>query len=144
MPERPHKRARSRAEQAKQLLKKAQKHSALACKGIEMESDDVAVTFLFQACENAVRAAAKATGQFADTAKHWDLSEQARELVTERYLKTDISDRLDELNQNRKLAAYGYEDEFEHADFREILEEINRFIAEVDEFLQRGGQKLQK
>jgi hypothetical protein len=42
------------------------------------------------------------------------------------------------------LAAYGYEDEFEHADFREILEEINRFIAEVDEFLQRGGQKLQK
>lgn len=107
-----------------------------------MSSDDVAITFLFQACENAVRAAAKATGEFADTAKHWDLSEQARELADQGFLKTDISDRLDELNQGRKTAAYGYEEDFEHSDFEEILEEINRFITEVDELIVRGGKKL--
>jgi hypothetical protein len=109
-----------------------------------MKSDDIAVTFLFQAFENAVRAAAKATGQFPETTKHWDLSEQARELADECYLETDVSDRLDELSRGRKIAAYGYQDEFEHSDFGDVLNEINEFIAEVDELIKRGGKKLKE
>jgi HEPN domain-containing protein len=135
------KKSRSRTEQAALLLKKAEKQSALAKVGIEMESDDISVTFLFQAYENAVRAATKATGQFADTGKHWDLSGQASELVEQGYLQTDVSDRLEELNQGRKTSAYGYEEDFEHSDFNEILEEIEEFIDEVRELIERGGKK---
>ena len=144
MPEKPHKRPQNRTEQATLLLKKAKKQTALARAGVEMDSDDVAITFLFQALENAVRAAAKVTGQFAETAKHWDLSGQASELVDQSYLRTNVSDALDELNQSRKTSAYGYEEDFEHPEFHESLEEIEEFIAEVDELIKRGGKKLEK
>jgi len=41
-------------------------------------------------------------------------------LAAEGYLVTDVSDRLDELNSGRKKAAYGYEEEFEHSDFKDF------------------------
>jgi hypothetical protein len=70
MAEKRRKKPSSRAERARLLLHKASKQSKLAKTGLEMNSDDIAVTFLFQGFENAVRAAAKSTGQFPDTAKH--------------------------------------------------------------------------
>jgi len=144
MPDKQYRKPKSRAERAKLLLNKARKQSGIAKTGIREGSDDITITFLFQACENAVRAAAKATGEFADTTKPWDLSEQARELAEQGYLETDISDRLDELNQGRKKAAYGEEEEFEHSDFEEILDEIGNFIAEVDKLIGRDGKTLKE
>lgn len=142
MPDGSPRKPKSRTERATLLLKKARKQAALCKTGVEIGSDDVAITFAFQSFENAIRAAGKATGEFAETTKHWDLSEQARELATEGYLETDVSDRLDELNAGRKKAAYGYEEEFEHSDFEEILGEVDKFITEVAELIRRGGKKL--
>src|SRR2546427_5413447 len=111
MSEKPRKKSKSREERAKALLKKARKQAGIARSGLEMGSDDIVVTFLFQSFENSVRAAAKSTGHFPDTDKHWDLSAQAQDLADEGFLKTNISDRLDELNAGRKKAAYGDEEE---------------------------------
>lgn len=136
------KRPKDRWEAARLLLKKARKQAKIAEGGVNDEEDDIAVTFLFQAYENAVRAAAKSTGQFADTDKHWDLSAQADDLANEGYLGSNVSERLDELNEGRKTAAYGYEEEFNHRDFKEMLEELESYFQEVDELIQRQGKKL--
>jgi hypothetical protein len=107
MTERPLKRRKtlSRAEKARLLLRKARHQLEIAKKGVESGSDDVVVTFLFQAYENSVRAATKSTGVFADTKAHWDLESQAVDLADQGYLESDVSEHLQDLNADRKQAA---------------------------------------
>ena len=117
----------NRGDKARLLLNKARRQFAIAVKGLEAGVDDITITFLFQAYENAVRAGAKPTGTFADTKAHWDLGSQAEDLADQGYVDTDVSERLDELNAGRKKAAYGYEEEFEHPDFQTIMQELESF-----------------
>ncbi len=143
-PEKKAKRKLTRQEQATRLANKARKQLKTAKKGIDEGDEDVAATFLFQAYENAVRAAAKSTGSFPDTKAHWDLSAQASDLAEEGYLTTNVSDQLDDLNSDRKEAAYGYEEEFEHEDFVAAAEDLEAFLKEVDDLIKRGGKKLKE
>ncbi len=134
----------SRGDKAELLLKKARHQLGIAKKGIDSGSDDIAITFLFQAYENAVRAATKSTGAFADTKAHWDLESQAEDLVDQGYLESDVSERLQDLNAGRKEAAYGYEEDFEHSDFEEMIRELESFIQEVEALIARSGKKLKE
>jgi HEPN domain-containing protein len=145
MPERPLKRRTlSKGEKARLLLRKARHQLEIAKKGVESGSDDVAVTFLFQACENSVRAATKSTGAFADTKAHWDLESQAADLADQGYLGSDISECPQDLSAGRKQAAYGYEEHFEHSDFEEVIEELESFMQEVEALIARDGKKLKE
>jgi len=104
--------------------------------------EDVVVTFLFQAFENAVIAAAAVAG-LVKAPTHWQRCEQATELAEQGFLETDASDRLGTLNTNRKRIAYDYEeDDDEELDLEEALEELKDYLKEVEQLINRGGKKI--
>jgi len=94
------------------------------------------VTGCFYALENAVIAAALAAG-LKGTTKHWEKEELAEQLVRDGKLKTDISDRLNELNSARKDVQYGAPGEsLAEIDLEELVSEVESFLDEVDDLVE--------
>ena len=89
------------------------------------------VTKAFYAFENALTAVALALGERLTT-KHYEKAELAANLVKRGKLKTDVSDRLVELNGLRKDVQYGVPgEELENADLEDILTDLEYFLEEV-------------
>jgi|SRR5437588_4377722 len=94
------------------------------------------VTNCFYALENAVIAAAVAAG-LPGTKKHWEKEELAEQLVREGKLKTDVSDRLNELNSARKDVQYGSPGEsLAEIDLEDLVSEVESFLDEVDALIE--------
>jgi uncharacterized protein (UPF0332 family) len=93
------------------------------------------VTNCFYALENAVIAAALAAG-LTGTTRHWEKEELAAQLVRDGKLKTDVSDRLNELNSVRKDVQYGSPREsLREMDLEDLVAEVEDFLDEVDELV---------
>jgi uncharacterized protein (UPF0332 family) len=93
------------------------------------------VTKCFYAFENALTAAALAVGQKTST-KHYEKAKLATQLTKKGILKTDVSDRLIELNDLRKDVQYGEPGQaLANADLEDILAELQAFLDEVEQIV---------
>lgn len=93
------------------------------------------VTKCFYAYENAVVAAATALGT-AWTKKHYEKAALAKKLFEQNKLKTDVSDRLVELNELRKDVSYGDPGEqLVDVGLENLVSELERFLDEVNELV---------
>jgi len=91
------------------------------------------VTKCFYAYENALVAAATALG-VPWTKKHYEKAELAKRLFEDNKLKTDISDRLVQLNELRKDVSYGDPgEELSNVDLEDVVSDLEGFLDEVDE-----------
>jgi uncharacterized protein (UPF0332 family) len=98
------------------------------------------VTKCFYAFENALTAAIIAVGK-KPTTKHYEKANFATELVKKGFLKTDVHDRLVELNSLRKDVQYGEPGEaLANADLEDILAELEDFLNEVESVI-RGVEE---
>ena len=102
------------------------------------------ITKCFYAFENALTAAALACGEKITT-KHYEKANLASKLVKLKVLKTDISDRLVELNDLRKDVQYGEPGHaLANADLDEIMGELEEFLEDVEQVVQNAGKKGKK
>lgn len=93
------------------------------------------VTKCFYSYENAVVAAATALGT-AWTKKHYEKAALAKKLFEQNKIKTDISDRLVELNELRKDVSYGDPgEELSEVDLEDLVSELESFLDEIDELV---------
>jgi uncharacterized protein (UPF0332 family) len=132
------KRAHASLEISEKQLHKASVHS--------WEPSDPAqcVTMTFYSYENAVVAAAIALG-YEWQATHPSKVDVARRLVKEGRVKTDIGERLTELNRLRKDVSYGDAgEELSGVDLEDVVAELEAFIGEVDELLSSLGRRGRK
>lgn len=94
------------------------------------------VTKCFYSYENALTAAASALG-VGWTKVHPEKAKLAKRLFSEGKLKTDVSDRLVELNALRKDVQYGAPGAaLFKADLAELLGELEAFLSEVEAVIQ--------
>ena len=132
------KRAHASLEISEKQLHKAAVHS--------WEPSDPAqcVTMAFYSYKNAVVAAAIALG-YEWQATHPSKVDVARRLVKEGRVKTDIGERLTELNRLRKDVSYGDPgEELTEVDLEDVVAELEAFIGEVDELLSSLGRRGRK
>ena len=102
------------------------------------------ITMAFYSYENAVVAAAIAAG-YPWQATHQSKVEVAIRLAQERKVKTDIGQRLTELNRLRKDVSYGDPGlELSGVDLEEVVSELEQFIDEVDDLLSSLGRRGRK
>lgn len=121
--------ARKLLETAKQQLDQASVHAWEPAEPAE------AVTKCFYSLENALTAAATALGE-KWTKKHYEKARLAKKLAADRKLRTDIGERLTELNELRKNVQYGEPGEaLLEADLEDILAEVEGFLDEVDKLI---------
>jgi len=93
------------------------------------------VTKCFYAYENALVAAATALGT-AWTKKHYEKAALAKKLFEQNKLKTDVSDRLVNLNELRKDVSYGDPgEELSEVDLEDLVSELELFLDEVGELV---------
>jgi uncharacterized protein (UPF0332 family) len=122
--------ARQRLDTAKEQWEQAAVHSWEPAEPAEC------VTKCFYAFENALTAAMLALGR-KPTTKHYEKAAIAAELATSGSLKTDISDRLSELNDLRKDVQYGEPGQaLANADLEDILSELEAFLSEVEDLVE--------
>jgi hypothetical protein len=123
--------ARQRLKTAREQLEQAVVHSWDPVEPAEC------VTKCFYGFENALTAAATALGE-KWTTKHYEKAKLAKQLVTQRKLTTDISDRLTELNDLRKDVQYGDPGApLLEADLEEIVTELESYLEEVEALIDR-------
>ena len=92
----------------------------------------VCVTNAFYAYENAVTAALVAVGT-KRTKRHVEKAALAKQLFEENKLKTDVSQRLEHLNEARKDVQYGEAGpELSGIDLEDLVSELEGFINEVE------------
>jgi uncharacterized protein (UPF0332 family) len=102
------------------------------------------VTMAFYSYENAVVAAAIALG-YEWQATHPSKVDVAHRLVKEGKVKTDIGERLTDLNRLRKDVSYGDPgDELNDVDLEDVVAELEAFIDEVGELLSSLGRRGRK
>lgn len=93
------------------------------------------VTKCFYAYENALVAAATALG-VAWTKKHYEKADLAKSLFEQNKIKTDISDLLVSLNEQRKDVSYGDPgEELSELDLEDLVSQLERFLDEVGELV---------
>ena len=98
------------------------------------------VTKCFYGFENAVTAAAIALGE-KWTTKHYEKADLAHRLAATGRLKTDISERLVELNGLRKDVQDGTPGEaLVDADLEGMVSELESFLDEVEDLVDRAQQ----
>jgi hypothetical protein len=132
------KRAHASLEISRKQLHKASVHS--------WEPSDPAqcVTMAFYSYENAVVAAAIAMG-YKWQITHPSKVEVAQRLVRDRKVKTDIGERLTDLNRLRKDVSYGDPgDELSIVNLEDVVAELEEFIDEVDDLLSSLGRRGRK
>ena len=124
-------------------LKKARKHFKLASKQADgaavhaWEPSEPAqcVGLTFYAYENGVVAAAEAAC-LTWKRTHPSKVEVARELFSQKKLKTNIADRLEYFNRLRKDVSYGEPGEdLTEVDLEDVVSDLYEFLAEVEEFV---------
>jgi hypothetical protein len=94
--------------------------------------------------ENAVVAGAIALG-YEWQATHPSKVEVAQRLVREGRVKTDVGERLTDLNKLRKDVSYGDPgDELGEVDLEDVVAELDAFIDEVDDLLSSLGRRGRK
>lgn len=93
------------------------------------------VTNAFYAYENALMAAAHAIGRRATT-KHYEKAALAGDMFQRNELKTDVSEKIDELNELRKDVQYGEPGpELRSYDLEDLVAELEEFLDEVREVI---------
>jgi uncharacterized protein (UPF0332 family) len=131
------------AKSKKERLKEANAHLArardqwdrAAVDSWEPKEPAECVTKCFYSYENALVAAATALGA-AWTKKHYEKAALAKKLFEENKLKTDVSERLGELNELRKDVSYGEPgEELTEVDLEELVTDLERFLDEVSELV---------
>jgi uncharacterized protein (UPF0332 family) len=127
----------------KQRLKDARKSFDLAKAQLDQAQIDwwepanpaSCVTNTFYAYENAVTAAMIAVGR-KRSRRHPEKAAIAKQLYDDNKLKTDVSDRLNELNDARKDVQYGESGHHvTQLNLEELVSGLERFIDEVDDLL---------
>ena len=122
-------RARTHLKKSQQQLEKAQVYS--------WDPDEPAecVSAAFYAYENAVVAAAEALA-VPWKPSHYQKSEVAEKLFTDKKVKVDVSDLLLELNDLRKDVSYGEPgEELSNYDLEQLVTNLENFIDEVEEII---------
>jgi hypothetical protein len=98
----------------------------------------------FYSYENAVVAAAIAMG-YKWQITHPSKVEIAQRLVRDGKVKTDIGERLTDLNRLRKDVSYGDPgDELSIVDLEDVVAELEEFIDEVNDLLSSLGRRGRK
>ena len=93
------------------------------------------MTKCFYAYENALVAAATALGA-AWTKKHYEKAGLAKSLFEQNKIKTDISDLLVSLNEQRKDVSYGDPgEELSEVDLEDLVSQLEQFLDEVGELV---------
>lgn len=68
--------------------------------------------------------------------KHWEKAKLAKKLYNDKKLKTDVTERLTELNELRKDVSYGQPGfNLQSVDLEELVSDLERFLEEVDQLL---------
>lgn len=94
----------------------------------------------FYSYENAVVAAATAIGT-QWTKKHYEKAALAKRLFEQQKLKTDVSERLVQLNELRKNVSYGEPGaELSDVDLEDLVSELESFLDEVEELVTGIGE----
>lgn len=121
-------------DEARDRLKKAfEQWEQAAVHSWEPAEPAECITKCFYAFENAVTAAMLAAGR-KSTTKHYEKAGIASELVAEGFLKTDVSDRLVELNDLRKDVQYGEPGAaMMETDLEDLTTELEYFLREVQD-----------
>lgn len=99
------------------------------------------VSLAFYSYENAVVAAAEAVGEKWEK-KHYMKAEVAKKLASDGVLKTDVSERLHQLNNLRKDVAYGEPgSELAEVNLEDLVADLENFIDAVDEVVSRAEEE---
>jgi hypothetical protein len=132
-----------RIEEARELLDvaKEQMDAAITDAWEPAEPADC-VTKSFYAYENALMAAVLAVGG-SRTNRHWEKAKLAHKLFRDKTLKTDVSDRLSELNELRKDVSYGHPGPtLRRIDLAELTADLESFINEVEVIVSDAEEQL--
>jgi len=124
---------KERIGEARQRLKTArdQWHRAAVASWEPIEPAEC-ISHSFYAFENAVTAAVLAVG-LKTTTKHYEKEALASQLVAQGKLKTDVSERLNELNSVRKDVQYGEAGaSLIEIDLEDLVAELDEFLSEVE------------
>ncbi len=101
-----------------------------------------AVMWAFYAYENAVIAVAELR-DIRWEKNHAKKAELARTLHTEGVLRTDVSERLRQLNELRKDVAYDEPGpELSQLNLEQLVNELETFINEVDDIIESESENL--
>ncbi len=129
--------ARRLIDLAKEQLDKAAVHS--------WEPSDPAqcVIVTFYAYENCVVSVAEAEG-ITWKKVHSEKSKLAANLVKDKKLKTDVSEKLKSLNTLRKDVSYGEPGEsLSNVDLEDLVSELESFVEEVETFVEELEEKYE-
>jgi hypothetical protein len=120
-------------EEAKEALRRARDQLARVQNAAWEPPDPAeAVMWAFYAYENAVVAAAEASGT-AWTKNHYEKADLAEQMHSRGILDTNVKDTLLTLNGLRKDVAYGQSGpDLEQTDLEDLATELERFIEEVE------------
>lgn len=126
----------NRIGKARQRLKTAREQwEQAAVNSWEPAEPAECITKCFYSFENGLTAAMLAAGK-KPTTKHYEKAKIATQLFREGFLKTDVSDRLVQLNDLRKDVQYGDPGEaLASVDLEDIVSELEAFLNEVDQIV---------
>jgi uncharacterized protein (UPF0332 family) len=128
-------------DKARKALKRAKaQYDKAAVDAWEPAEPGDAVMWAFYAYENAVIAVAELKG-IPWEKNHAKKAALARELHATGILRTDVSERLRELNDLRKDVAYDEPGpELSELNLEDLITDLDRFISEVEGLLESRGE----